>query len=112
MGQFNEDSFQNLLIYNNIYYNLLKNKLHENEILLFIEDVVADGDVIKNIVIDNNIANNEVDMDIDNLIIDITNNSLEDAEMFKKLASIFVSHGYSYSIEYDIFNKRNLVVEF
>jgi len=112
MGLYHKDSFQNLLMYNQLFYNLLKNKISENEIILFIEDIINIDNEVTNIIITNDMLNNDMELNFNELIIDITNNKLNDVELYQSLKTIFISYGYCFSIEYDFKGRRFIYLDF
>ena len=112
MNLYSEDNLENILMYNQLFYNLLSNKLHENEIILFIEEVVNLNNEVKNVVVTDELLNNDVDMDIKELVIDVTNNKLSDEDIYVGLRMIFKSHNYDYEVVYDFRGRRFIVINF
>ena len=112
MNQYNKDNFENLLIYNNIYYNLLKNRIHENEILIFIEDIININDSLIYPLTTQDLLYNELDIKPYQIIINITGNKQTNQEIYKKLGYIFLSYGYNYNISNDMNKQRYLIIEF
>ena len=112
MNLYDKDNLNNILKYNQLFYNLLKNKIHENEIILFIEDVINIDDEVKNIIVTDDILNCDLNLEIDTLLIDITKNKLEDKEVYRMLKMIFKSYGYDYVVDYDFTGRRFIFIDF
>lgn len=110
MNQYSKNNLENRLIYNNIWYNLLQNRITANEIDLFIEDVLTIEDVLIYPVLTKDLAYNDIDINPKLIIVNITNNGKHPKDIYPLLQNIFLSYKIKYDITYDIHKQRYLIL--
>ena len=117
-NQYSNNNLENRLIYNNIYFNLFKNRLNENEILIFIEEIINIDCTLIYPVLNKDLAYNETETETDKIIINITtsydnhNTGTKGRQnLYNLLYSVFLSHKIKFEITFDIFKNKYLIIE-